>query len=705
MPPIRTVQRRPATLRSSTLSTGVRPFRVQRDGDEALPSAPAEDDAAGVLDSYLSKRQVARTVPPAGAWSAEEGTIQRYSIVEPDDLFAEKGATVTTRDVAQTRYGSAYTETVNTVGKTGKDPATRSTVTTNNNMRKKTTGDSGLPAFRVSESGLLAVPDGGQARNLYAGQATVDESNRVFEAAGADLRLLRQGRGIRFPQDPENPETSGTRWLDKIQAAKAIPADDENEAGVEVAQTFPSTECNRFVRHVLGASATASRLAVLENWDGDEVEMRADERYEPMAPIAWQMTRRKAPTANRVKKSLANREVTDDQLRQGQIDYEQLDEEDMRARSAKLGINDFAVPEVGEGFVIRSMRTEAALDAIDALEDDPQEAPVHTAESRQEMKEGYLAALEELDEAEAALDEGRSNVSARVQEMMRTWGEHYAGVVAKDGADVVTFENYNRRQEVDWEHERIFNNLFRDFEAFRTLVSNDVASLEKAPDPGTIQRLVKQALAGKNLKKKYRDALNEAQASFLRGLELNARAGTGNFFFQMYGPGEQSFHSAYKGTASNPMTLRIRESEGAVRAQAVHWLGELDAQEIRLRNGITAHPVPGATANVVTRVQAARAEHTRLTQALPLANGRGDLKAIEQAANLEKNVVGIDVRAELSAAYERITGTQLAQQPNSFGELRQAVDTYIGTYSFYQRMGTRYKSITALRALLVAIGG
>jgi hypothetical protein len=70
--------RRPAgrTVQLSGLSTGVRPFRVQRDDDEVGPSAKAEDDAAGVLDSYLAKRQVARTVPPAGAWSADEGTIQ-----------------------------------------------------------------------------------------------------------------------------------------------------------------------------------------------------------------------------------------------------------------------------------------------------------------------------------------------------------------------------------------------------------------------------------------------------------------------------------------------------------------------------------------------------------------------------------------------------------------------------------------------------
>lgn len=71
MRPTRTVQRRPANAQA--LSTGVRPFRVQRDDDEAGPSAPAQDDSAGVLDSYLNKRQIARTVPPAGAWSAEDG--------------------------------------------------------------------------------------------------------------------------------------------------------------------------------------------------------------------------------------------------------------------------------------------------------------------------------------------------------------------------------------------------------------------------------------------------------------------------------------------------------------------------------------------------------------------------------------------------------------------------------------------------------
>lgn len=74
----RTRRRRQATepTNSPVLATGVRPFRVQREDDEVGPSAKAEDDSAGVLDSYLNKRQIARTVPPAGAWSADDGTIQ-----------------------------------------------------------------------------------------------------------------------------------------------------------------------------------------------------------------------------------------------------------------------------------------------------------------------------------------------------------------------------------------------------------------------------------------------------------------------------------------------------------------------------------------------------------------------------------------------------------------------------------------------------
>lgn len=66
------LQRATAAAPPSVLSTGVRPFRVQRDDDEAGPSAKAEDDSAGMLDAYLNKRQIARTVPPAGAEGAAQ---------------------------------------------------------------------------------------------------------------------------------------------------------------------------------------------------------------------------------------------------------------------------------------------------------------------------------------------------------------------------------------------------------------------------------------------------------------------------------------------------------------------------------------------------------------------------------------------------------------------------------------------------------
>jgi hypothetical protein len=115
------LRRAAVTTVPSVLATGVRPFRVQRD-EEALPSAKTEDDAAGVLDSYLNKRRIARTVPPTGSRSAGEETLQRYTVVTPNHIGMEKHAQVTTQDLAQTDYGSAYRETTYTARETGQNP-------------------------------------------------------------------------------------------------------------------------------------------------------------------------------------------------------------------------------------------------------------------------------------------------------------------------------------------------------------------------------------------------------------------------------------------------------------------------------------------------------------------------------------------------------------------------------------------------------
>jgi hypothetical protein len=85
----------------------------------------------------------------------------------------------------------------------------------------------------------------------------------------------------------------------------------------------------------------------------------------------------------------------------------------------QYGLNQFAAPEVGEGFVTSSLIAAAAGAGV---------APGAMPPTYRDHY--HLAA-------------GVPQVVLRG----RTWGSHWAGVVARDGADVVTLENYARTVE------------------------------------------------------------------------------------------------------------------------------------------------------------------------------------------------------------------------------------------------------------------
>jgi hypothetical protein len=85
----------------------------------------------------------------------------------------------------------------------------------------------------------------------------------------------------------------------------------------------------------------------------------------------------------------------------------------------QYGVNQFADPEVGEGFCTSTLISAAAGASV-AQNGMP---PTYTDYSR-------LAAGNPL-----------------VVQHPRTWGSHWGGVVAKDGTDVITLENYARNTE------------------------------------------------------------------------------------------------------------------------------------------------------------------------------------------------------------------------------------------------------------------
>lgn len=624
--------------------------------------------------------------------------VQRYTVVTPDHIGFEKAARVTTQDIAQTRYGSTYRETTYTAKAKGRNP-NASRVDTAVNAGTMTSQDSALPSFRVSKSGELAVPDGdAQPRNFYARSDTVDEANEVFRDAGATARLTTEGHGVVVPIDPQNPGTSATRTLEKVHAAEEVDDDTEDEVRLQIATALPAMDCNNFVTLVMGAAANASRMAVLQASDSEEeTEVQAPTGAEPIEQMARHMTRNKPADPPKMGRLLEANTLQNQDLEAGKTAYERLTEGSRQGRSARLGINESASPEVGEGFVIRSQDTEELR--ANPVPPVPQ-GPL-TPKQRKRMRKGYLAALNQLDQAEANLQAGRRGLPARIQRMLRTWGEHYAGVVAKDGPDVVTLENYNRRTEIRWEHERIFNNLFRDFEQFRTLVSQNVTSLYQAPDEQTIRTLVQQARAAGNLGENYQAALDEAQQSFLQGLQLTGRTTGGNFFFQMYGPGEQSFHAAYKNVASNPMTLRIREDLEAVGSEAQITVDNLGTFLDSLDQGIASQNVHGVTDVLEETAESARDKHEDLEERLANATTRAEYARIDEEATRIKRELRDEFRNDLIDGYVDITGAQLVNRPTDLQGLSTLVANYLATHQGTGFFGRPYAYLSGWRQRLL----
>lgn len=673
------------------------------------------------MNSYADKTQNGESHAIANDFSARRNEnekysaqfhapniIQRYTIVQPDNIKAQQGATIETQDIERTPYGSTYVNKSDRVTQTGFNPPTQETTTAKESGAQNQQVSS-LPSFKVSKSGFLAVAAEGQAKNLYANDMKVQESNQVLAANGSKIRLATQGAGITVPKTPLAPRhgKNKVRNLKKVHAAMPVNVGG-GQIQNQVQQTLPDVQCNDFIQLVLGAATTTSRIAVLENEeDNIRGELKAPEPDEPISEVATIVSEARISPEDFVGE-INDRDFTDGDKETGKRDYESLTHKERKSRAKKLGINEFANPEVGEGYVIRSMETTAKLDANQqgVVLPAPQVVPNNnkTKKQRRSLREKYLQAITDLDNANAIVDKSRLNVSHGVQTMMQTWGEHYAGVVAKDGSDTVTLENYNRSTEVSWEHERIFNNLFRDFAEFRNLVSMRVTSLSRTPSEAVIQQLVALAAQVPNLQQNYQNALQEATQSFQTGLAQANHTFNEQFYFDMYGPDEQSFHSKFKGAASNPVTLRVTEDVNAVRQGALDTITELHTTIGRWEVPLLAHPVTVPLTNTFAGfITAARLAEVTATNNLQNAVTRGEIGMVITAADLATNTLRNQMRATVIGAYQTITGN--APVPQIFGgnDIVARCTAFRNTYSWYNRADDPYNQSLALQNLATAL--
>jgi Domain of unknown function (DUF4157) len=125
--------------------------------------------------------------------------------------------------------------------------------------------------------------------------------------------------------------------------------------------------------------------------------------------------------------------------------YEGVSEREGQRRDQRFGINAYASPNVGEAFGIYSTREQTG-DEREKTAKQIRKAgrgvrARHQAEEERQRAQGQTLAADEL----AKEKERRAEEVARAERDAEPWSYHFAGVVARDGEDMVTLENYNRR--------------------------------------------------------------------------------------------------------------------------------------------------------------------------------------------------------------------------------------------------------------------
>lgn len=220
--------------------------------------------------------------------------------------------------------------------------------------------------------------------------------------------------------------------------------------------------------------------------------------------------------------------------------------------AGNLGVNQFAMPDVGESFGTfsnqwRGVTSEQGHGALDlGSETEASGKQLDKQLAKNESRPQKLL-HDSLPLSTKKLDNFRQQV----------WSWHFATVVARRGADSVTLENYNRTTTGMQEVERRWEELQQ---AYKKYAKNEAVKAKDAPSAKM------QALKGVLTKKQV--AFETTQFEYMR---LFGDKGQ-RWFFQMYGSPlekddrglDQSFHTAWTtaGGFVNPLTLRVGAEAG-----------------------------------------------------------------------------------------------------------------------------------------------
>jgi len=256
-------------------------------------------------------------------------------------------------------------------------------------------------SLRLSANGSMAIEDADiltrQPKVFYATQAIINESNDRLTLLGSDFRLVPDPAGLLQGRITVNAQT----------LLRVLPQNvGTGTAGLAMLAQQP---CDTLVEHVTGSGFLAPQFDQPLNPG-------------PLALIEYRVARSllPAPLPPDLDPSTAVNLGTT--MRGIAIPYATAALGAAPAFTATLqqyGLNQFACPEVGEGFVTSTLVAAAGGAGVQMGGMPPTYSDYY-----------HLA-----------------GAAPQVVLHDRTWGSHWGGVVAKDGADVVTLENYARNTE------------------------------------------------------------------------------------------------------------------------------------------------------------------------------------------------------------------------------------------------------------------
>ncbi|HEX3528210.1 MAG TPA: hypothetical protein VH988_14195 [Thermoanaerobaculia bacterium] len=222
-------------------------------------------------------------------------------------------------------------------------------------------------------------------------------------------------------------------------------------------------------------------------------------------------------------------------------------------RNARLGVNEFAAPEVGESFSIIAQTSPSVVDESGVLSHDLSFSNLD-AEEIAEIYEDLLIVQTNAQLLGTLAD----NQYAKAQGIV-PYQEHHAAVVARDGDDTVTFENYNRSGEEDSLKTDLWEALLNEFEDFDAAVQQDIEQVRDDPEREPVTKLNNIT----RLRKQHLETMRQDFVAIEDDTSLKVESNLGEnpnqlWHFNMYGPAhrQQSFHDVWSPAVANAITVR-----------------------------------------------------------------------------------------------------------------------------------------------------